>query len=45
VIINESQVVLEQDMTSLKGGGTLEDIFLQAIAKTHDAHHPGEATA
>ena len=44
VIINEGQVVLEQDMASLKSGGTLEDVFLRAIAKTHDAHHAGEAT-
>jgi ABC-2 type transport system ATP-binding protein len=45
VIINEGQVVLEQDMASLKSGGTLEDVFLQVIAKTHDAHHAGEANA
>ena len=43
VIINEGQVVLEQDMASLKGGGTLEDVFLQAIAKTHQPQD--EATA
>jgi ABC-2 type transport system ATP-binding protein len=35
VIINEGQVVLEQDMASLKSSGTLEDVFLRAIAKTH----------
>jgi ABC-2 type transport system ATP-binding protein len=39
VIINEGQVVLEEDMASLKASGTLEDVFLQAIAKTqHPAH-------
>jgi len=39
VIINEGQVVLEQDMASLKASGTLEDVFLRAIAKTHDPQH------
>jgi len=42
VIINEGQVVLEEDMATLKSGGTLEDIFLRTVAKAHDA---GEATA
>jgi len=43
VIINEGQVVLEQDMASLKSsGGTLEDVFLRVIAETHG---PTEATA
>ena len=43
VIINEGQVVLEQDMASLKSSGsTLEDVFLRVIAK---AHEPAEATA
>jgi ABC-2 type transport system ATP-binding protein len=43
VIINEGQVVLEQDMASLKSsGGTLEDVFLRVIAETHG---PAEATA
>src|SRR6267142_1364846 len=31
VIINEGQVVLEQDMASLKSSGTLEDVFLRVI--------------
>ena len=44
VIINEGQVVLEQDMASLKTGGTLEDVFLRAIAKTHDPHHAVEVS-
>jgi ABC-2 type transport system ATP-binding protein len=44
VIINEGQVVLEEDMATLKTGGTLEDVFLRTVAKTHDANH-GEATA
>ena len=39
VIVNEGQVVLEQDMASLKGSGTLEDVFLRAIAKTQHADH------
>jgi len=39
VIVNEGQVVLEQDMASLKqSGGSLEDVFLQAIAKSHQQH-------
>ena len=43
VIINEGQVVLEQDMASLKSSGsTLEDVFLRVIAATHG---PAEATA
>jgi len=43
VIINEGQVVLEQDMASLKSSGsTLEDVFLRVIAETHG---PAEATA
>ena len=38
VIINEGQVVLEQDMATLKSsGGTLEDVFLRVIAETHGA--------
>lgn len=47
VIINEGRVVLEQDMATLKSGGTLEDVFLRVIAKAHDAEHAhaGEATA
>lgn len=45
VIINEGRVVLEQDMATLKSGGTLEDVFLRAIAKAHDADHAAEATA
>ena len=45
VIINEGQVVLEQDMASLKSSGTLEDVFLRAIAKTHDPHHAVEVSA
>ena len=44
VIINEGQVVLEEDMATLKGGGTLEDVFLRTVAKAHDANH-GEASA
>jgi ABC-2 type transport system ATP-binding protein len=42
VIINEGQVVLEQDMASLKSGGTLEDVFLRAIAKTQHPEHAAE---
>jgi ABC-2 type transport system ATP-binding protein len=45
VIINEGQVVLEEDMATLKSGGTLEDVFLRTVAKAHDARHAGEATA
>ena len=46
VIINEGRVVLEQDMATLKAGGTLEDVFLRVIAKAHDADHAhAEATA
>ena len=45
VIINEGQVVLEEDMATLKSGGTLEDIFLRTVAKANDADHAGEATA
>jgi len=45
VIINEGQVVLEEDMATLKGSGTLEEIFLRTVAKAHDAHDAGEATA
>jgi ABC-2 type transport system ATP-binding protein len=46
VIINEGQVVLEQDMATLKSSGTLEDVFLRVIAKAHDANHAApEATA
>jgi ABC-2 type transport system ATP-binding protein len=44
VIINEGQVVLEQDMATLKASGTLEDVFLNAIAKTHHPEH-AEASA
>jgi gliding motility-associated transport system ATP-binding protein len=44
VIINEGQVVLEQEMSALRSGGTLEDVFLQAIAKTQQVH-TGDATA
>ena len=33
VIINEGRVVLEQDMATLARGGSLEDVFLQSIAK------------
>ena len=41
VIVNEGQVVLEQDMATLKASGrALEDVFLQAIAKTET--HPAE---
>ena len=42
VIINEGQVVLEQDMASLRSSGTLEDVFLQAIAKTQHPAHAAE---
>jgi ABC-2 type transport system ATP-binding protein len=43
VIINEGQIVLEEDMATLKSsGGTLEDVFLRVIAETHG---PAEATA
>jgi ABC-2 type transport system ATP-binding protein len=46
VIVNEGQVVLEQDMASLKASGsTLEDVFLRVIAKAHDSNHAAEATA
>ena len=33
VIINDGRVVLEDDMKSLTRGGSLEDVFLRAIAK------------
>ncbi len=45
VIINEGRLVLEQDMATLRSGGTLEDVFLRAIAQAHDADHAAEATA
>ncbi len=44
VIINEGQVVLEEDMATLKSSGTLEDVFLRTVAKAHDANHAAEAT-
>jgi len=33
VIINEGRVVLEEDMATLTRGGSLEEVFLRAIAK------------
>src|SRR4029079_2096639 len=45
VIVDQGQVVLEQDMATLKtSGGTLEDVFLRAIAQTHP-RETVEATA
>jgi len=45
VIINEGQVVLEEDMATIKGSGTLEDVFLRTVAKAHDAYAAAEPTA
>jgi ABC-type Na+ transport system ATPase subunit NatA len=33
VIINEGRVVLEEDMAALTRSGSLEEVFLRAIAK------------
>ena len=44
VIINEGQVVLEEDMATLKSSGTLEDVFLRTVAKAHDTQHAVEAS-
>jgi ABC-2 type transport system ATP-binding protein len=44
VIINEGQVVLAEDMATLKSGGTLEEVFLRTVAKAHEARHGVEAS-
>ena len=45
VIINDGRMVLEEDLTKLPAGTSLEDIFLHAIAKErHDDGATAEET-